>query len=293
MPTSDVTVVIPVHGRGPFLDEALASVRGEPAEILVVEDGTQDVDEARVAGARLVRLDHVGRSRARNAGVEAATTPYVAFLDEDDVRIAGGLARQVAALEAAPRAVMTYGRVIVGDTALEPIAEWNDVLDPRFDQLAARGTTFDAVAELGGPLYLSATMVRRDAFLAAGGFDSAFDAHEDLDFYLRIAHDGRLVPTEGAPVTRYRVHGSNTPSNALYQGTLDVAAKHLLGAHGIGRRALLERRVDALWSLGDFRRARREALRAALAEPLLLRHARFVKRLLALLAPTRLLAARR
>ena len=181
----------------------------------------------------------------------------------------------------------------VVDESGRPHAEWNDVLGPRFAELVARGSTFDAIAEVGGPLYLSATMIRRDAFLATGGFDPDFDAHEDLDLYLRLARDGAFVPTIGEPVTLYRVHGTNTPSDALYRGTLGVTAKHLAGARGAGRRALLERRVDALWSLGDFRAARREAAKAALAEPRLLRHPRFVKRLLGLAAPTRLLKARR
>jgi GT2 family glycosyltransferase len=261
--------------------------------VLVVEDGTENVDERALGGARLLRLPHVRRSRARNRGVEEARTPFVAFLDEDDLCLPGRLARQRAALDAEPRATMTYGRVTVVDAEERPLAGWNDILGPRYDELVARGSRFDAVAELGGPLYLSATMVRRDAFLAAGGFDAAFDAHEDLDLYLRLARNGDLVPTPGEPVTLYRVHKANTGSDELYRATLGVTAKHLPGTTGPARRALLERRVDALWSLGEFAAARREALRSALAEPLLLRHPRYVKRLLGLAAPTRLLEARR
>ena len=166
------------------------------------------------------------------------------------------------------------------------------MLDPRFAELVARRSSFDAIAELGGPLYLSATMVRRDAFLRTGGFDPDFDAHEDLDLYLRLARDGAIVAGAGEPVTLYRVHATNTSSDELYRGTLGVTAKHLAGSRGRARRALLERRVDALWSLGEFAAARREAARAAVAEPLLLRHPRFVKRLLGLAAPTRVLEAR-
>jgi hypothetical protein len=188
---------------------------------------------------------------------------------------------------------MTYGRVVVVDAERRPIDEWNANLAPRFAELVARGSSFDAIAEIGGPLYLSATMVRRDAFLATGGFDPEFDAHEDLDLYLRLARDRAIVACEGEPVTLYRVHDSNTPSEALYRGTLGVTAKHLSAARGPARRALLDRRVDALWSLGEFRAARLEAAKAAVAEPRLLRHPRFVKRLLGLAAPTRLLEARR
>jgi GT2 family glycosyltransferase len=196
-------------------------------------------------------------------------------------------------LDAAPDATMTYARVVVVDAELRPDEVTNALLLDRWNRLLARRTSYDAVAELGGPLYLSATMVRRDAFLAAGGFDDSFDAHEDLDLYLRLARDGRLVPSLGEPVTLYRVHGANTASDDLYRATLGVTAKHLPQARGRSRRALLERRVDALWGLGEFRTARSEALHAAAYEPRLLTHPRFVKRLLALAAPVRVLKARR
>ena len=119
-------------------------------------------------------------------------------------------------------------------------------------------------------------------------------AMEDTDSMAIVAtEDGGLVPCRGEPVTLYRVHGANTPSDDLYRGTLGVTAKHLAGTSGRARQALLERRVDALWSLGEFGRARREAFAAALSEPALLGHPRFVKRLLSLAAPTRVLKARR
>jgi GT2 family glycosyltransferase len=188
---------------------------------------------------------------------------------------------------------MSYGPVLVVDAELQPVAKWVDVLARRYETLVARGATYAAIAQLGGPLYPSATMVRCDAFLEAGGFDSAFDAHEDLDLFLRLAQRGGLVEAPGEPIALIRSHDANTDSDDLYRGTLGVTAKHLPGASGDARRALLERRVDALWGLGDFAAARREVFAAALSEPRLFRHSRFVKRLLSLTAPTKLLQARR
>jgi glycosyltransferase involved in cell wall biosynthesis len=261
--------------------------------VLVVEDGTEGVDQATLSGARLLRLPHVRRSQARNTGVEAARTPLVAFLDEDDLCLPGRLARQRSSLDSHRDAILSYGLVIAIDTEGAPLVEETRRLETGFDRLVARGSTYEAIARLGGPLYTSATMVRRDAFLAMDGFDSAFDAHEDLDLYLRLARAHAIVPCPGGPVTAYRVHGANTPSAALYRGTLGVTAKHLATAEGEGRRALLERRVDALWGLGEFARARREAFTAALAEPRLLWHPRFVRRLIGLSLPLRVLEARR
>ena len=293
-PSPDVTIVIPAHGPGPFLGAAVTSALAEkPAEVLVVEDGTEGVDEAGLDGARLLRLPHVRRSQARNTGAEAAQTPFVAFLDEDDVCLPGRLERQRSSFEQAPGAVLSYGQVVAIDDHDRRLDAETRRFGEGFDRLVARGSTFEAIARLGGPLYTSATMVRRDAFLATGGFDPAFDAHEDLDLYLRLARAHALVPCLGGPVTAYRTHAANTPSEALYRSTLAVVQKHLPDVQGGDRRALLERRLDALWGLGEFRQARREALAAARTEPLLLWHPRFVRRLIGVSLPLRLLEARR
>jgi glycosyltransferase involved in cell wall biosynthesis len=274
----DVTVVVPTLGTSPYLDEAVESARAEaPAEVIVVANGGAQVDQA---GARVLERAEPGRSEARNLGVEAARTPYVAFLDDDDVALPGRLERQRAALDEAWWAPLAFGRVRVVDGAGEPQDEWNRLLDKRFTRLArARAVSYEDVLGVQAPIYTSATMVRRDAFLAVGGFDPAFEAYEDLDLYLRLARVGDLVPVEGEPVTTYRLHGANTPSPRLYDGALRVAEKHLPRTSGRARRLLLERRVDALWGLGRFADTRRAAARAALEEPALLLHPRFVKRL--------------
>jgi glycosyltransferase involved in cell wall biosynthesis len=265
MTSSDVTVVIPTLGRSRFLGEAVESALAEePAEVLVVSDGAGDLD---LPGARVLAVEHAGRSAARNRGVAEAHTALVAFLDDDDAVLPGRLARQADALG---EAALTFGRVTVVDGGGRPRADWNSLLERRFPsgpvgpvEMLARQT----------PIYTSATLVRRGAFLEAGGYDPALDAYEDLDLYLRLA---RLAPTPGPPVAIYRLHGENTPSDRLYEGVLAVTEKHLPRSRGSLRRALLARRIDALWGLG---RLRGEAVRAALSEPLLLAEPRFLARL--------------
>src|SRR5438132_13724922 len=102
---SDVTVVVPTLGSSPYLREAVVSaLADEPAEVIVVVNGGADVV---LAGAKVVRRAEAGRSGARNEGVEAARTPFVAFLDDDDHALPGRLERQRAPLEADPGAVLS------------------------------------------------------------------------------------------------------------------------------------------------------------------------------------------
>lgn len=265
MASSDVTVVIPTLGRSPVLREAVASaLADEPAEVLVVSDGAGELD---LPGARVIPIEHKGRSVARNQGVEQARTELVAFLDDDDLVVSGRLARQAEALGAA---ALTFGRVQVVDGEGRPRDDWNSLLEGRFP---ARSVGAPELLSKQTPVYTSATLVRRSAFLEAGGYDPALDAYEDLDLYLRLAP---VVPTSGPPVAIYRLHGANTPSDRLYEGMLAVTEKHLPRSRGALRRALLARRIDALWGL---RRLRGEAARAALSEPLLLAEPRFLVRL--------------
>jgi glycosyltransferase involved in cell wall biosynthesis len=272
-----VSVVIPTRGDSPYLREAIASVQTqEPAETIVVENGGATLSEKTLDGARLIQLPEANRSLARNAGVAAARFPFVAFLDDDDVALPERLARQHTAV--GKDAVLTFGRVRVVDDDGTPLDDWNTLLDRRFARLERRGVSYEEILAAPAPIYTSATLVRREAFLAAGGYDPRFDAYEDLDLYLRLARAGEVVLTPGDSVAVYRLHGQNTPSPRLYEGALGVTEKHLPQSTGRAHRLLLERRLDALWGLGRYGDARRAALRAALEQPLLLTHPRFAKR---------------
>jgi glycosyltransferase involved in cell wall biosynthesis len=271
--------VIPTRGDSPYLREAIASVQAqEPAETIVVENGGATLTEHALDGVRLIQLSEANRSLARNAGVEAARFPFVAFLDDDDVAFPERLERQRGSLGATLNTALSFGRVHVVDADGHAVDDWNALLTARYDRLADRVVTPAELLAAHAPIYTSATMVRRSAFLAAGGYDARFDAYEDLDLYLRMFWQGELTPLGGAPVTMYRLHGANTPSPRLYEGVLAVTEKHLPDARGRLRRLLLERRLDALWGLGRYGDARRAALRAALEHPLLLSHPRFAKR---------------
>jgi glycosyltransferase involved in cell wall biosynthesis len=290
----EVTVVVATLGRSPFLAAAVASALAErPREVVIVQDGPGRLELGADAGIRLLRLDAVGRSSARNAGVEAAMTPFIAFLDDDDLILPGRLERQRASLLAAPQSPLSFGRVRVVDADGQVVGDWTARLDRRFSHTPENGVRFSELLAERAPLYTSATMVRRELFLEAGGYDRQLEAYEDLDLYLRLSRLGPLVPSPGEPVAAYRLHGSNTPSPRLYEGALEVAAKHLPVARGRERRVLQEWRIDALWGLERFREVRREAAGALLRDPALAFRPRFAKRALGAALPARFLDARR
>ena len=290
----DVTVVMATRGPSPFFHSAVESAAAQrPAEVIVVENGTTGVvAEALPAGVRLLRLAAPGRSSARNTGVNAAGTQFVAFLDDDDLLLPQGLERLRTTLQHAADAPLAAGPVVVRDAAGNDLGEWNALLAGRFRRLSASSRDFAAILESRCPIYTSATMVRRDAFVAADGYDDNLESYEDLDLYLRLSRRGPVAVCTGAPVSVYRLHGSNTPSGRLYEGALLVTDKHLPSARGRERRLLVEWHIDALWGLRRFGSLRKQALREALRDPALLGRVRFTKRLLGSFLPAPILSRR-
>lgn len=156
------------------------------APVVVVDNGsgdaTADVVAARVAAGPDVTLVQLGRNRsapARTVGVRAVTTPYIAFADDDSWWSPGALARAVDVLDDHPRLGLLAGRVLVGDDERE---------DP-LSMLMAEAP-WGRSPDMPGPDVLGfaacGAVVRRDAYLAVGGFDDVvFFAGEEE----RVAYD--------------------------------------------------------------------------------------------------------
>ncbi|GAA3960836.1 glycosyltransferase [Actinomadura viridis] len=172
--TGDVTIVVATRDRAAELRRSLDR---HTAPVIVVDnasaDGTPRV--AREAGARLVRLDANHGAAARNAGVREASTRYVAFADDDSWWAPGALERAAAVLDAHPRTALLAARVLVGE---------GERPEPVSDRMAR--SPLGCPDGLPGPAILGflacSAVVRRDAFLEAGGFSGAlhFGGEEEL-----------------------------------------------------------------------------------------------------------------
>jgi glycosyltransferase involved in cell wall biosynthesis len=212
-----VSVVIPVYNGARFLDEALASVFAQTYtdyDVVCVDDGSTDESVNIIAryGARvtLIRQRNAGGCAARNEGVRRTAGGYLAFLDQDDRWYPDKLARQVAALDAHPEAVLalcnsdrmnTEGLVVqVGATVRE-----------------RPGLRTEPLGRLIGEdqLLSSAILVRRDAFVRAGMFDEQLHGFEDFDLAARLRQEGRFVFIE-EPGMCYRINqGGQSQSGGL------------------------------------------------------------------------------
>lgn len=233
-----VSVVVATDRGGSFLAEALTSVAEQTyprVETVLVDDGStapaalREITD-RFPDVRVLRQDNAGVSVARNYGVSHTSGDLLVFLDDDDRWHPERLARQVAALQRQPAAVLSYcGMRTIDAAGRELVAA---------DQRQVRDV-HDVLRRRTG-IILPNVMVRRETFLRVGGFHPSFRRAQDLDLVLKVALEGDFVFVEDTLVD-YRHHGSNNTRRhrELCRSIDHVVRLHMWNAQEKGRTDLV------------------------------------------------------
>ncbi len=126
-------------------------------------DGTAAAVEAEFPEVEIIRSDRNLGAAGRNLGLRRLQTPYVAMCDDDTWWDAGGLARAADLFDAHPRLALITARVLVGpEEEIDPTC-----LTMQRSPLPMR-PGMPGRPTLG--FLAGASVVRREAFLACGGF---------------------------------------------------------------------------------------------------------------------------
>ena len=169
---TDCTIVIASYDRREILDATLRKLAELPSAppVVVVDNGSSDGTAAMVRerwpGVQLVALPENRGAAARNEGVRAATTRYVAFCDDDCWWHPGTIARAVALLDAHPEVALLNARVVVYDRHVDEACALM-AASPLPKRSACPGP---AIASF----LAGASVVRRDAFLSVGGYHARY-----------------------------------------------------------------------------------------------------------------------
>jgi glycosyltransferase involved in cell wall biosynthesis len=200
MPT--VSIIIPTFNRSHFLPAAVESAKQAAAdfEIIVVDDGSSD-ETAEVcnalSGIRYIKLSsNQGLAAARNAGIRASAAEFIAFVDDDDLRLPGTIDLQIGMLRTTPEAALCYGRVLLADSRRRL---------PTGEIFPLRSPTGDIFWHLLEGFFLCDVTVvaRRQALLECNLFDEKLRKSEDWDLWLRVT-ETRPVVFLNEPVGIYR-----------------------------------------------------------------------------------------
>ena len=202
-----VSVVIAAFNAEAFVRQAVESVLSqqlENIEVIIVDDGSTD-DTPRILASfsdrRLVMLrqKNAGVSAARNAGLAAASAPYIFFLDADDILLPDALGRMTAVMDQAPHRIACFAHLI-------RIAEDGSELSPRphlrWKFFPAKATLRQLMTK--NFILCGAICIRTEAARAVQGFNSALKLGEDWEFWCRLAVLGDFIAMPDCVALLYR-----------------------------------------------------------------------------------------
>ena len=277
-----VTVVIPTHNRWDRLRASLAMVLTQsyqgPLEVIVVDDGgsdgtaehLRDLGDPRIRVVRRLRAG--GVSTARNAGLAAATHPWVAFTDDDDLWAPTKLERQLDAVQAAG------GECWCAGAAVTLFGGWS-VLDreagpPAASEVVRQVLSDNHIPGGGSGVLVSTALARR-----VGGFDPGLSLLADWDLWIRLALAAPFVPVDDVLLC-YVMHDTSMSLDAtrsLQESAIlrDRYAEHRI-RHGVGHyggarewiAGNQERAGNRLPAMRIYGRLALETRRASFARPL-------------------------
>lgn len=222
-----VSVVVPLYNGVDHCVAAVASVLDQtrpPDEVIVVDDGSDDLGAEAITTfvaerrspvpVKVERQTNQGQSAARNAGVRLATGDLIAFCDQDDRWTPTHLEVLAGRLESAPLDVAwVYSDFDEVDTAGRLVTRGYRARHG----VASDLRSVDQVIAHDLMVLPSASVLRRSAFDAVGGFDPELSGYEDDDLYLRVFRAGYRIVGVADSLALYRVHPQGSSASPAFQ----------------------------------------------------------------------------
>ncbi|MEE1611286.1 glycosyltransferase family 2 protein [Microvirga sp. CF3016] len=194
MSRQDVTAIVVTFDSAHALPECLGALAADGVPVIVVDNASTDgtVAVAEGQGARVVRnARNEGYGRANNIGARAADTEFVLIVNPDCVVDTGAVAALVDAARRYPEAAFFAPQIVEPDGRV--FYQPRSLLATSLTNPGGRLVLPEG--EACAPFFSGACfLIRRDAFLALGGFDeNIFLFYEDDDLCRRIADSGSAL----------------------------------------------------------------------------------------------------
>lgn len=195
-----VSVIIPCYNHGKYIKNAVNSILNQTYQdfdIIIVDDGsidqyTKDVFRKELfPKTKIIRIEHVGVSKARNIGIEISEGKYFLTLDADDTFEPEFISKAVKILDTMEDVgVVTCGVKVFGFINGTVYPEGGGVKNFLIKNNACGNSLF-----------------RRVCWDEAGGYNENMkDGFEDWDFMLSVTEKGWIVHTISEILFNYRTH---------------------------------------------------------------------------------------
>jgi glycosyltransferase involved in cell wall biosynthesis len=208
-----ISIIMPTYNREQFIGEAIQSVLDQSFqdyELIIGDDGSTDntkriVESFNSPRIKYLKLEHFGRSHARNEALKYATGDYISFLDSDDVFLLNKLEFQANCLDNEPDIALVYSSVY----EIDDNGNGNQMLYPA---VCNGDVYYSTVFFFPYPMFPSVWLIRTQVVKEAGLFDENLDRYEDIDFFRRIS---KKYKVQGIyqPLLKFRKHAQNSLEN--------------------------------------------------------------------------------
>ncbi len=207
-----ISVIIPVYNAQDLVEETVNSVLNQtlpPDEIILVNDGSKDTSwnilqelASKHNKIKVFNQQNAGPAVTRNRGVDFAENEWICFVDADDLL-------HPQRLEIAAEFSQNVDSVIcdmsVFDNSSIPANKIIEVSEVSYLPLES---TYKSIIENGYALW--SALMKKDAFIKAGGIDKDLVNNEDFELHFRMVTKKFKFIIIDAPLYNYRQYTSDS-----------------------------------------------------------------------------------
>jgi glycosyltransferase involved in cell wall biosynthesis len=179
--------------------------------LIIIDDGSTDGSRIILESIHDARIksyyhEHHGRAHALNEGLKHVHTPFVAFMDADDLAMPERLALQVTLLDEHPE--------------IGAVSTWYQMIDPTGEkrgtiyQLPVQHVNIESEMTKHCSLCFPALMVRKEALERTGLFNEQLQSAIDYEWFLRLI-SATQVANIPQTLLLHRRHKHSISSNLL------------------------------------------------------------------------------
>ena len=207
-----ISVVIPTFNRLIYLERAIKSVLNQTIsvnEIIIVDDGSDDGTSefihSNYPNLKYIFQSNSGVSAARNTGIKAASSNWIAFLDSDDAWVTNKIQKQITELELNPEINFCHSNEIWIRNGRE--------IKQKNTHKKFGGFIFDKCLDKCR-ISPSTVICRKSLLIKLNGFDEDLAICEDYDLWLRITSDNPVIYIEKPLIIKYGGHQDQLSRNS-------------------------------------------------------------------------------
>ncbi len=237
-----VTVCLVTFNRPGMLREAIASLEAQTStafEVILVDDGSSAPDALAALDAleepfarrgwRIIRKQNGYLGAARNTAAAEARTPYLLFMDDDNIAKPMMIERFLHAAQASGADVLTC----FNDSFRQTLPDATGYNRPQVTHRRLFMGGAEGLAPLYNVLGDANALVRRSTFEAVGGFHEDYGVtHEDWEFFLTASRTGARLEVLPEALFYYRVADVSMTTVTQMERNLFHSTAPLLAGEG-------------------------------------------------------------